>query len=91
MFSTWLVESEDFLLIFVTLCTSLTESQTIAEIKSNAKILTKKVANGSLRNWIIKSKKEAVIIRPDKYIFGSASSKKEVKSLVNYFSHMYRV
>ena len=45
MFSTWLVESEDFLLIFVTLCTSLTESQTIAEIKSNAKILTKKEIN----------------------------------------------
>ena len=54
-------------------------------------ILTKKIAKGSLRNWIIKSKKEAVIIRPDKYIFGSASSKKEVKSLLNYFSHMYRV
>ena len=67
------------------------EKNACSEVNMDPNILTKKVAKGSLRNWIIKSKKEAVIIRPDKYIFGSASSKKEVKSLLNCFSHMYRV
>ena len=66
------------------------ENNACSEVNMNSNILTKKVAKGSLRNWIIKSKKEAVIIRPDKYIFGSASSKKEVSSLLNCFSHMYR-
>ena len=66
------------------------ENNACSEVNMDPNILTKKVAKGSLRNWIIKSKKEAVIIRPDKYIFGSASSKKEVSSLLNCFSHMYR-
>ncbi len=67
------------------------ENNACSEVNMDPNILTKKVAKGSLRNWIIKSKKEAVIIRPDKYIFGSASSKKEVTLLLNCFSHMYKV
>ena len=55
------------------------------------KILLRKTAKGFLRDWIVKRKIVALIVRPDKYIFGSASSKKEVTLLLNCFSHMYRV
>ncbi len=64
---------------------------TCCDVNIDKKILIKKIAKGSLRNWIAKSKKEAVIIRPDKYIFGSASSKKEVKLLLNYFNELYKI
>jgi len=67
------------------------EDNACSDVIMDKKILSKKIAKESFRNWIINAGKEAVIIRPDKYIFGSASSKKEVKPLLNYFSQLYRV
>ena len=55
------------------------------------KILLRKTAKGLLRDWIVKRKIVGLIIRPDKYIFGSATNEKNVKALVSHFYNLYRI
>ena len=55
------------------------------------KILFKKTAKGFLSDWMAKNKIVALIIRPDKYIFGSAANKKNVKLLVSHFYDLYQI
>ena len=67
------------------------QEQKFNDVGIDNKILLKKTAEGSLRNWMVKSKIVALIIRPDKYIFGSAANEKNVKALVSHFYDLYRL
>ena len=67
------------------------QEQKFNDVGIDNKILLKKTAEGSLRNWMVKSKIVALIVRPDKYIFGSAANEKNVKALVSHFYDLYRV
>ena len=55
------------------------------------KILLKKTAEGFLRDWLVKNKIVALVIRPDKYIFGSATNEKNVKALVSHFYDLHQI
>ena len=55
------------------------------------KILLKKTAEGFLRDWLVKNKIVALVIRPDKYIFGSATNEKNVKALVSHFYELHQI
>ncbi len=44
-------------------------------------------ASGKLKAWISNFNKVALLVRPDKYILGSAKNKKELRRLLNDFSH----
>ena len=67
------------------------QEQKFNDVGIDNKILLKKTAEGSLRNWMVKSKIVALIVRPDKYIFGSAANEKNVKALVSHFYDLYRL
>ena len=67
------------------------QEQKFNDVGIDNKILLKKTAEGSLRNWMVKSKIVALIVRPDKYIFGSAAKEKNVKALVSHFYDLYRL
>ena len=67
------------------------QEQKFNDVGVDNKILLKKTAEGSLRNWMVKSKIVALIVRPDKYIFGSAANEKNVKALVSHFYDLYRL
>ena len=67
------------------------QEQKFNDVGIDNKILLKKTAEGSLRNWMVKSKIVALIVRPDKYIFGSAANEKNVKVLVSHFYDLYRL
>ena len=67
------------------------QEQKFNDVGIDNKILLKKTAEGSLRNWMVKSKIVALIVRPDKYIFGSAANEKNVKALISHFYDLYRL
>ena len=67
------------------------QEQKFNDVGIDNKILLKKTAEGSLRNWMLKSKIVALIVRPDKYIFGSAANEKNVKALVSHFYDLYKL
>jgi 3-(3-hydroxy-phenyl)propionate hydroxylase len=67
------------------------QEQKFNDVGIDNKILLKKTAEGSLRNWMVKSKIVALIVRPDKYIFGSTANEKNVKALVSHFYDLYRL
>ena len=61
------------------------------DVAIDNKILLRKTAKGFLRDWMVKNKIVSLIIRPDKYIFGSAANKKNVKLLVSHFYGLYQI
>ena len=61
------------------------------DVAIDNKILFRKTAKGFLNDWMAKNKIVALIIRPDKYIFGSAPTGKNIKSLVSHFNALYRI
>ena len=64
---------------------------TVYDVGIDNKILFRKTAKGFLSDWMAKNKIVALIIRPDKYIFGSAPTEKNIKSLVSHFYDLYRI
>ena len=61
------------------------------DVAIDNEILLRKTAKGFLRDWMVKNKIVSLIIRPDKYIFGSAANKKNVKLLVSHFYDLYQI
>ena len=67
------------------------KEDTFYDVGKDNKILLRKTAKGFLNDWMAKNKIVALIIRPDKYIFGSAPTEKNIKSLVSHFYNLYRI
>ena len=67
------------------------KEDTFYDVGIENKILLRKTAKGFLKDWMQKNKIVALIIRPDKYIFGSAPDEKNVKLLVSHFYDLYQI
>ena len=67
------------------------KEDTFYDVGIDNKILFRKTAKGFLSDWMAKNQIVALIIRPDKYIFGSAPTEKNIKSMVSHFYDLYRI
>ena len=67
------------------------KEDTFNDVGIDNKILHRKIAKGFSRDWMVKNKIVALVIRPDKYIFGSAATEKSVKAVVSHFYDLYPI
>ena len=67
------------------------KEDTFNDVGIDNKILHRKIAKGFARDWMVKNKIVALVIRPDKYIFGSATTGKSVKALVSHFYDLHQI
>ena len=70
-------DNQEHLLFFDSFVFLALKEDAFSDVGIDNKILLRKTAKGFLRDWIVKRKIVGLIIRPDKYIFGSATNEKK--------------